>query len=198
MTQLRTFRIALLGDPHVGKTSLVHRFTADQRPGWKAGAWVLPTTGIERTSKLLPGCCQPEVGEVDVLLQLFDFAGLADERSRIPVELLRGWDAVMVLFDAGAFETFAGALAWQQLLKGTSQDHENVSILVGNKMEEHNEIPSFLRHPLASPQLDQVCAEAGFQCWRLVSAHTNKGCDDLWDTVVQILLAMPDKPRSNG
>ena len=189
MQHLVPYRVAVLGDPKVGKSSLVQRFTAEQQPACKDGGWAMPTKGVDLSYKLVRSYQGADGGfPVDIMLEVHDFAGLGANKTAMPRELLEGWHVVLIVFDVQAADSFAGALEWGKMVHQAGRGNAGL-FLVGNKADvPPTSLASFLRHPLKSTRLDKICTGAHFRCWNLVSAHSGAGCEDLWHSAIEVLL----------
>lgn len=92
-------KIALLGAPGVGKTSLVRRFVAslfDEK--------YLTTIGVKVDKKAV------RVGAEDVTLMIWDVAG-AEEHFSVPSAYVKGASGYILVADGTRIETFAAAAA---------------------------------------------------------------------------------------
>ncbi len=90
-------KVALLGSPGVGKTSLVRRFVEslfDER--------YHSTIGVKIDKKVVP------VGGQDVTLMLWDVAG-AEERFSVPTSYVRGASGVVLVADGTRPQTVVEA-----------------------------------------------------------------------------------------
>lgn len=124
------YKIVLLGDSSVGKTSLVHRFTTNRfdthTPNTIGAAFI--------TNEFSPH----ENHERKVKLEIWDTAGQERYRSLTPM-YYRNARVALVCFDLSKFEsTFNTAKYWiQQLeLNNSSDSREKIEIrLVGTKRD---------------------------------------------------------------
>lgn len=116
-------KVVLLGDGHVGKTSLVNRFVlntfSDQ---------VESTIGADFISKSV------KIGEVAVRLQLFDTAGQEKYESLAP-SYIRDAKAAIVVYDISDRETYQHALdKWMRLIQDSCGE-DCIIFLAGNKSD---------------------------------------------------------------
>ncbi|XP_073472302.1 ras-related protein Rab-39B-like [Aquarana catesbeiana] len=118
------FRVLLLGDSGVGKTSLLRRYTNDEFTETTG-----PTVGVDF-------CCrieEPEDG-IKVRLQFWDTAG--QERYRaVTRSYYRNAACVILLFDLTAHKTFENIQNWYQEVTERTQPHPLVFLLLGTKSD---------------------------------------------------------------
>uniref|UniRef100_A0A8C5L9X1 Ras-related protein Rab-42 n=1 Tax=Jaculus jaculus TaxID=51337 RepID=A0A8C5L9X1_JACJA len=117
------FRIALLGDSTVGKTSLLRRYVSGAPGAAEA------TVGVEFYSRAL----QPPAGP-RVKLQLWDTAG--HERFRcITRSFYRNVVGVMLVFDVTNRASFEHIRDWHQEVVSTQGPDKVIFLLVGHKCD---------------------------------------------------------------
>ncbi|XP_068957536.1 EF-hand calcium-binding domain-containing protein 4B [Petaurus breviceps papuanus] len=126
----RLFKIVLVGNSSVGKTSFLRRFCDDRfTPGSAA------TVGLDYQVKIV------KVDKCQVALQLWDTAG--QERYRcITQQFFRKADGVIVMYDITAKQTFVSIRQWLTSVEEAAG--ENIPILLlGNKVdnEKEREVP---------------------------------------------------------
>lgn len=134
----RLFKIVLVGNSAVGKTSFLRRFCDDRfSPGMTA------TVGIDYRVKMV------RVGDSQVALQLWDTAG--QERYRcITQQFFRKADGVIVMYDLTAKQSFLSVRQWLSSVEEAVGDCIPV-LLLGNKIdnEKEREVPRGLGEQLA-------------------------------------------------
>ncbi|XP_034500865.1 EF-hand calcium-binding domain-containing protein 4B isoform X4 [Ailuropoda melanoleuca] len=134
----RLFKIVLVGNSAVGKTSFLRRFCEDRfAPGLAA------TVGIDYQVKMV---C---VDESHVALQLWDTAG--QERYRcITQQFFRKADGVIIMYDVTARQSFLSVRQWLSSVEEAVGDYIPV-LLLGNKIdnEKEREVPRGLGEQLA-------------------------------------------------
>lgn len=134
----RLFKIVLVGNSSVGKTSFLRRFCEDHfSPGMAA------TVGIDYRVKTVT------VDNSRVALQLWDTAG--QERYRcITQQFFRKADGVIVMYDLTARQSFLSVRQWLSTVEEAVGDHLPV-LLLGNKIdiEKEREVPRGLGEQLA-------------------------------------------------
>ena len=117
-----TFKLVIIGDPMVGKTSIITRFidkTFDHDYKMSIGTQL--------------NCSEIVVGDVLIRLIIWDLAGQPRFESVRKLYFL-GSDAVIVTFDLTRAETFDNVEGWLQAFRQAVPD-ETPSVLVGNKVD---------------------------------------------------------------
>ncbi|MCI4379081.1 hypothetical protein PGIGA_G00223840 [Pangasianodon gigas] len=118
----RLFKIVLVGNSSVGKTSLLRRFCDDSfYPGTSA------TVGIDYSVKTLI------VDNSQVALQMWDTAGQERYRS-ITKQFFRKADGVVVMYDITCEQTFTAVRSWLASVQEGAGDDIPV-MLLGNKTD---------------------------------------------------------------
>ncbi|XP_025906181.1 EF-hand calcium-binding domain-containing protein 4B [Nothoprocta perdicaria] len=132
------FKIILVGNSSVGKTSFLRRFCEDRFfPGTAA------TVGVDYSVKTVT------VDNSQITLQLWDTAGQERYRS-ITKQFFRKADGVIVMYDITAKDTFTAVKQW--LVSIEEATGENVPVLLlGNKTdnEKEREVPNGMGEHLA-------------------------------------------------
>ncbi|KAL5106232.1 Ras-related protein Rab-26 [Taenia crassiceps] len=118
------FKLLLLGDAFVGKTSLLIRF---KDKTFLKGSYI-STVGIDYKTKLIS--CEGKL----VKLQLWDTAGQERFRS-LTKSYYRDADAVMLVYDVTKQETFVNIKSWLHDLSSHAPSSTVVAI-VGNKTDD--------------------------------------------------------------
>ncbi|MFX1321789.1 MAG: Rab family GTPase [Promethearchaeota archaeon] len=122
------FKISIVGDPSVGKTSLILRFT---KKAFRRR--YIPTLGVvvsDRTFK---------IDDSVVQLVIWDIAG------QVKFETMRrqfylGTDAVFLVFDLANSKTFDSILKWYKDIESQLKDtREIIGFIIGNKNDLINE-----------------------------------------------------------
>lgn len=114
-------KICLLGDPAVGKTSLVRRFVYDRYDDK-----YLSTIGTKVTKKTL------EIGNTELKLMIWDLAG-QKEFQRIRNAVFKGVSGAIIVGDLTRRDTLEHMEEWIKELKSSAGDVP--FILVGNKAD---------------------------------------------------------------
>ncbi|XP_068121585.1 ras-related protein Rab-39B-like [Hyperolius riggenbachi] len=171
------FRVLLLGDSGVGKTSLLRRYT-DEEFSETTG----PTVGVDF-------CCrieEPEEG-VKVRLQFWDTAG--QERYRaVTRSYYRNAACVVLLFDLTARKSFESIQNWYQEVMERTQPHPLLIFLLGTKsdLQDHRDVTreeaQNLANTLKAPYLEtsartgsNVSAALSLLCRELLRVSKEEG-----------------------
>ena len=113
----KRFKVMLLGDQGVGKTSFLARCISDEFTDEHR-----PTVGIDYESLLIP--------EYNIKLQIWDMAGQDRFRCLVP-QYIDGSDAVIVVYDVNRRESFLNSCRLANYVRDLD---DNVLVyLVGNK-----------------------------------------------------------------
>ncbi|XP_069612810.1 ras-related protein Rab-42 [Ranitomeya imitator] len=126
------FRVLLLGDSGVGKTSLLRRYTEEEFTDTTG-----PTVGVDFCSRIE----EPEAG-VKVRLQFWDTAG--QERYRaVTRSYYRNAACVILLFDLTSHKTFESIQNWHEEVTQRAQPHPLLFLLLGTKSDirEQRSVP---------------------------------------------------------
>lgn len=160
------YKIVILGDSSVGKTSLVHRFTTDKFDEHTAN-----TIGAAFITKEHHSNNNPEK---KVKFEIWDTAGQERYRSLTPM-YYRNAKTALVCFDLSNMEeTFDKAKYWIEQLQINANDQDIKIKLIGNK----NDIDALL-----DPS-DYISSLASTMKIYKTSAKTGEGIDELFDEVV--------------
>ncbi|MFX1570282.1 MAG: Rab family GTPase [Promethearchaeota archaeon] len=119
------FKIIIVGDPNVGKTSLILRYTNNAfRRSY------VPTLGVHVTNKIF------KIEDAIVQLTLWDIGGqIKFETMR--QQFYRGSDAVFLVFDLTRNETFKSIPRWYSDVLTQLKDRADTltGFIIGNKMD---------------------------------------------------------------
>ncbi|CAL8358121.1 unnamed protein product [Lota lota] len=122
----RLFKIILVGNSSVGKTSLLKRFCDDCfYPGTSA------TVGVDYSVKTIL------VDNTQVALQIWDTAGQERYRS-ITKQFFRKVDGVVVMYDITSELSFTGVRQWLTSVQEDAEEEIPIMIL-GNKTDKESE-----------------------------------------------------------
>ena len=130
-------KIALLGAPGVGKTSLVRRFVEslfDEK--------YLTTIGVKVDKKGV------RVGTTDVTLMIWDVAG-AEERFTIPIAYVKGSAGLLLVVDGTRPETAATAARIVEQVDRELAGLPFVLVLNKHDLADHWSVTSWADGPLA-------------------------------------------------
>mgnify|MGYP002627447544 CR=1 FL=1 len=116
------YKIMVLGESKVGKTSLIKRYTKDQ-----FGGVYLTTVGMDFQDKII------EIEDKKVRLQVWDTAG--QERFRnVTKSYFQSSHGLLVVYDITDRESFEKINFWMDNIKNNAPENAKL-ILVGNKCD---------------------------------------------------------------
>ena len=120
------YKIMVLGESRVGKTSLIKRYTKDQ-----FGGVYLTTVGMDFQDKII------EIEDKKVRLQIWDTAG--QERFRnVTKSYFQSSQGLVLVYDITDRESFEKLNFWVDNIKNNAPENAKF-ILVGNKCDLANE-----------------------------------------------------------
>ncbi|KAL3061909.1 hypothetical protein OYC64_009932 [Pagothenia borchgrevinki] len=171
----RLFKIVLVGNSSVGKTSLLQRFCDDSfHPGTSA------TVGIDYSVKTII------VDNSQVALQLWDTAGQERYRS-ITKQFFRKADGVVVMYDITAVQSFTAVRQWLTNVKeGAGEDIP--IMLLANKTDK--EIERQVQKGVGE-RLAKDCQMAFYEC----SAFTGRNVAESMIHLARILKEQEDREK---
>ncbi|XP_033941252.1 EF-hand calcium-binding domain-containing protein 4B [Pseudochaenichthys georgianus] len=171
----RLFKIVLVGNSSVGKTSLLRRFCDDSfHPGTSA------TVGIDYSVKTII------VDNSQVALQLWDTAGQERYRS-ITKQLFRKADGVVVMYDITAVQSFNAVRQWLTNVKeGAGEDIP--IMLLANKTDK--EIERQVQKGMGE-RLAKDCQMTLYEC----SACTGRNVAESMIHLARILKEQEDREK---
>ena len=123
-----SYKVILIGDSYVGKTSLIIRFCKD-----KYEENSLSTIGIDTQKKYI------KKDDKKIELQIWDTAGQEKFRS-LAKSSCNQMDGIIFVFDLGVKETFKNIKTWYTNIEQMVDFKKVGAVLVGNKCDlaEHN------------------------------------------------------------
>ncbi|KAM4795418.1 ras-related protein Rab-42 [Rhinophrynus dorsalis] len=179
------FRVLLLGDSGVGKTSLLRRYTDGEFTDTTA-----QTVGVDF-------CCQeeePEAG-VKVRLQFWDTAGQERYRS-VTRSYYRNAAGVVLLFDLTTRQSFENILEWYREVIERVQTDTLIFMLLGTKSdlrvqrgvtrEEAQRLADNLRAPYLETSArtgSNVSAALSLLCRELLKAAREQTSKEHWSGI---------------
>uniref|UniRef100_A0A8C7QT35 EF-hand domain-containing protein n=1 Tax=Oncorhynchus mykiss TaxID=8022 RepID=A0A8C7QT35_ONCMY len=171
----RLFKIVLVGNSSVGKTSLLRRFCDDCfYPGTSA------TVGIDYSVKTI------RVDNSQVALQMWDTAGQERYRS-ITKQFFRRADGVVVIYDITAEQSFTAVRQWlTSVQEGAGEDIP--IMLLGNKMDKGSERKVQTR---MGEKLAKDCQLIFYEC----SACSGQNVVDSMVNLARILKEQEDREK---
>lgn len=169
-TSENVFKILILGDSKVGKTSILTQFaSATFNPN------TLPTLGIDYKIKRIP------VDGQDVKLQIWDTAGQERFRS-ITESFYKGTKGIILTFDLTDHGTFRNLSTWVLNIKQHAGD-KVIRVLVGNKSDLTDSVK------VKKEDIEAFMKEIGEQMpYFETSAKTGLNIKEIFDQVARDIL----------
>ncbi|AGO09815.1 AaceriAAL176Cp [[Ashbya] aceris (nom. inval.)] len=165
------FKLVLLGDSSVGKSSIVHRFVKDSFDEFREST--IGAAFLSRTIKLV------DHDDAMIKFEIWDTAGQERYKSLAPM-YYRNANAALVVYDVTQEDSLAKAQSWVNELKSKVGDEDLVICLVGNKLDlvEGDSKPRVIDSEEA-----QAYAEAHGLIFHEVSAKSGKGILDVFQGI---------------
>ncbi|MBN1800262.1 MAG: GTP-binding protein [Candidatus Lokiarchaeota archaeon] len=174
-----SFKVIVIGDGAVGKTSLIKRFVHDT-----FNKEYINTLGSEITKY------SEIVEDVNVNLIFWDLAGQSGF-SRIRENFFKGSNAAIVVFSHE--ETDLGEQSFRNMLKWLQDVYEHCGriplILFGNKVDlvDENELTDNKDLPQSDRNLNKLAKDMGFLAYFKTSALTGSGVQHAFKTLIKEL-----------
>lgn len=121
------FKLVLLGDSSVGKSSIVHRFVKDSFDEFREST--IGAAFLSQTIKL-----SEEYDEEVLKFEIWDTAGQERYKSLAPM-YYRNANAALVVYDVTEPNSLPKAKLWVDELKEKVSDEKLIICLVGNKLD---------------------------------------------------------------
>lgn len=121
------YKIMIIGNLAVGKSSIMYRFTDDL-----FNINLMGTAGIDIKKK------QIKINDTDITLMIYDTAG-HDRFRQITKSQYRGSKGIMLIYDITDRKTFESVSDWMDHIK-TNADTGAEVILIGNKSDMLNRV----------------------------------------------------------
>ena len=167
------FKILLLGDSGVGKTSLIKRFAENE-----FASHLIATAGVDFKVKIVT------IAGKKIKIQLWDTAG-QERFHHITRSYYRGAHGIACVYDITDNDTFKNINYWMANMTQTGVDAKISKIILGNKADMENERKINAEHRKITSQ------EFGIPCIE-TSAKTGNGVQDAFITLVKDILRKVD------
>ncbi|CAI4034772.1 hypothetical protein SMKI_11G2220 [Saccharomyces mikatae IFO 1815] len=186
------FKLVLLGDSSVGKSSIVHRFVKDTfdelRESTIGAAFLSQSITIHPNDG-------GEVKDVIIKFEIWDTAGQERYKSLAPM-YYRNANAALVVYDITQEDSLQKARNWVDELKNKVGDDDLVIYLLGNKVDLCQESASTEPSPesnkgeddeqkvrvISTEEAKQYAQEQGL-LFREVSAKTGEGVKEIFQDI---------------
>lgn len=164
-----TFKIAVLGDPSVGKTSSIMRYTdrAFRRS-------YIPTVGVNITEKKI------ETLDSSMSIMIWDLAGHIKFQT-IRKHYYSGATGILLLFDLTNLESFLSISEWYRDINRQFEQTPIPIILVGNKSDLLSE------RKVSSELIQNLVKETALQ-YIETSAKTGQNIDSAFDLLIATIV----------
>lgn len=178
-TRFAQFKLVLLGESAVGKSSIVHRFVKDSfddfRESTIGAAFLTQTIQLDENTT--------------IKFEIWDTAGQERYKSLAPM-YYRNANAALVVYDITQEASLERAKSWiKELQRQASQDI--VIALAGNKLDLESE------RKVSTESAELLAREEGLLFFE-VSAKTGEGIKDIFKEIAKKLpLESQLKPKSN-
>ncbi|MHA1798864.1 MAG: Rab family GTPase [Candidatus Helarchaeota archaeon] len=162
------FKIILIGDPGVGKTSTIRRYSDN-----KFDQSYLPTIGADFNLKVV------EMENFEIILTIWDIGG-HDRFSMIRNFYYQGAHGGFIIFDLTRRETFENVKNWySDLIKGANA--RIPSLIIANKSDLTNEIK------VSDEEIELLSKELNIK-WYKTSAKTGENINDAFAEIARMIV----------
>ncbi|KAG0669382.1 GTP-binding protein of the rab/ypt [Maudiozyma exigua] len=181
------FKLVLLGDSSVGKSSIVNRFVKDSfdefRESTIGAAFLSQTVTIKDDDQ-----------DVTVKFEIWDTAGQERYKSLAPM-YYRNSNAALVVYDITQADSLEKAQSWVHELKNKVDDNNLVIYLVGNKVDltKDDEEKRVVDRDVA----EKYAQENGL-LFNEVSAKTGEGIQQIFQTIGENLYEVRKKENTTN
>lgn len=182
------FKLVLLGDSSVGKSSIVHRFVKDSfddfRESTIGAAFLSQTIRIKDTSS--------DSGDDTVIkFEIWDTAGQERYKSLAPM-YYRNANAALVVYDITQQNSLSKAQNWVNELKNKVGDEDLIICLVGNKLDLCDSSAEDDKRAVMVEEATQYAEEQNLLFYE-VSAKTGQGVKDVFQSIGENLYTQKRK-----
>lgn len=171
---MQQFKLVLLGDSSVGKSSIVHRFVKDSFDEFREST--IGAAFLSQTIKL-----SPELDDAIIKFEIWDTAGQERYKSLAPM-YYRNANAALVVYDITEPDSLPKAKLWVDELKEKLTDKNLIICLVGNKLDLSAECDSLVDESDA-----RQFAEENELLFHEVSAKTGENVIDIFRDIAERL-----------
>lgn len=182
------FKILVIGDPNVGKTSIVHRYTSDLfTEKYKA------TIGVDFALKTVLLSNIPGSEPKKVYLQLWDLAG-QERVKQLTRVYYEGAAGIFLVFDVSSIQSLDSIKSWYSVIRESLQETKIPIFLLANKCDlippapvESKDNHALKRLPKVYDKVIKFHEEGLFDTLYEVSARTGTGVEEAGMAMAQLL-----------
>ena len=173
------YKLIVIGDENVGKTSIINRFKSNQFTGEYE-----PTVGLDFQSMSL------YIDDQNVTLLLYDTAGQEKYRSLIPL-YTKDAHIILLIYDISNYDSFTNVEKWYDSLSNVNRE-EAIFFLVGNKVD-------LVEERQVKEEEGKAFAEQHSFIFQEMSALTGDGVQELFmnNLLTQIRTHLLNKDKFN-
>ena len=173
------YKLIVIGDENVGKTSIINRFKSNQFTGEYE-----PTVGLDFQSMSL------YIDDQNVTLLLYDTAGQEKYRSLIPL-YTKDAHIILLIYDISNYNSFTNVEKWYDSLSNVNKE-EAIFFLVGNKVD-------LVEERKVKEEEGKTFAEEHSFIFQEISALTGDGIQELFmnKLLTQIRTHLLNKDKFN-
>ncbi|SMN19285.1 similar to Saccharomyces cerevisiae YKR014C YPT52 Rab family GTPase, similar to Ypt51p and Ypt53p and to mammalian rab5 [Maudiozyma saulgeensis] len=183
------FKLVLLGDSSVGKSSIVNRFVKDSfdefRESTIGAAFLSQTVTINDNDSDV-------AQEITVKFEIWDTAGQERYKSLAPM-YYRNANAALVVYDITQADSLEKARSWVQELKNKVDDDSLVIYLVGNKIDLVSNNNDDQDKRAVERSVAETYAEENNLLFSEVSAKTGEGIKQVFQSIAENLYQIRKK-----
>ena len=154
------YKLIMLGDENVGKTSIINRFKNNEYSGTYE-----PTLGLDFQTKSIM------IDNINVKLLLYDTAGQEKFRSLIPLYTKEA-NIILFIYDTTNYESYTNVEKWYDSLSNVNKE-EAIIFLIGNKID-------LVEERKVKEEEAKIYAEGHNYIFQEVSALTGDGIKELF------------------
>ncbi|NVM54453.1 MAG: GTP-binding protein [Candidatus Helarchaeota archaeon] len=169
------WKVVVIGEPTVGKTSLMLKYTEK-----KFNELYIPTVGVQVSVKQIPAKLETKKEKVFVDLNIWDIAG-HEKFQHIRKIFYEGANAFLLLYDITNEATFEGCTYWVKDLRNIIGNQ--YGILIGNKQDLGKE------RVISEGKGEQKAVSLGLDFIE-TSAKTGANIENVFETLTQKLLTL--------
>lgn len=176
------FKLVLLGDSSVGKSSIVHRFVKDSFDEFREST--IGAAFLSQTIKIkdkYSSSDSSEGAEKVIKFEIWDTAGQERYKSLAPM-YYRNANAALVVYDITQQDSLSKAQSWVLELKNKVGDEDLVICLVGNKLDLCEEDAEGNERAVESDEARRYAEDQNLLFYE-VSAKTGEGVKHIFQSI---------------